>query len=141
MLGSFRRFVLLGGGFLTNAPLRCLSPALALVQPEARFGIEFFEQSESPLEVPDGLSDLGFEVLGEVDHGFLTLARLSEVLGAVLEVIVRSAPATRVAALAGHLDERAVDEAVGIVEKKMEAAAEIAFASGEGGGAGHEGLH
>ena len=117
--------------------LRCLTLALALIQSEARFGIEFFEQSECLLKVLDGLSYLRFEVLGEVDHGFLTMAGLSEVLRTMLEIIARSAPTIRVAAPASHLDERAVDETVGIVEKKMETAAKIAFASRERRGAGH----
>jgi hypothetical protein len=90
------------------------------------------------LKVFDGLADLRFEILGEVDHGFLTVACLSEIERTMLEIIVGSASAARIAALTGHLDKRAVDETVSIVEKKMESAAEIAFASGERGAAGHE---
>lgn len=86
----------------------------------------------------DGLSDLRFEILGEVDHGFLTVTRLSEVLRTMLELIVRGAAAMRVAALASHLDKRTVNEAVSVVDEKMESTAEIAFAGGERGAAGHE---
>ena len=57
-------------------------------------------------------------------------ARLPEIEGAMFCFIAGSASALWAAALANHLDERAVDEALGIGEKKMEAAAELAFAGG-----------
>ena len=90
------------------------------------------------MKVLDGLTDLRLKILGEVDHGLLTIARLPEVLRTMLEITVGSALALRVAALTSHLDEGAVNEAVSMVEKKMETAAKMAFASGERGGVGHE---
>jgi len=97
--------------------------ALLLIQAQAGFGIEFFEQSESLLEVRDGLLDLRFEIAGEIDHRLLAFTGLSEVERVVSEIVVRGTAAIGVAAFANHLDERAVDEALGIVEEKVEAAA------------------
>ena len=143
MLGWLRRFFLgsnfLGKRFLTSVLLLFVVPvfAFALIQAEARFVIEFFKQGESLLEMLGGSSDLRFEIFGEIDHGSFPLARLPEIEGAMLCIFVGSASALWAAALACHLNERSVDEVLGIGEKKMETTAELSFTRGKGGGAGH----
>jgi hypothetical protein len=92
------------------------------------------------LKVFDGLSNPRFEIFREINHGLFPIASLTEVERAMLELIVRSTPAASIAALASHLNERAVYEAFGLVEKEMKTAAELAFARGEGGWARHEKL-
>ena len=67
------------------------------------------------MKVFDVLLGLGFEMLREVDHGGLTIAGLSEVLRAMLEIVVGSASTAKATAAAGHLDEGAVDEPLRIV--------------------------
>lgn len=90
----------------------------------------------------DGLTNLRFEILGEIEHGSFTIARLAEILRPMLEIIVGGAAAIGIATFASHLDEGSVNEALGIIEQQVKPAAQFAFARRERGSAGprHSGL-
>ena len=69
---------------------------------------------ESLLEVFDLLPDRCFEIIWQIDHRLFPAAGLPEVTRTVPEIIIRCAATSRVATLASHLDDGAVDESLGI---------------------------